>query len=283
MSPSTGTAVSAAQSAPASNGSRVVTSTSGRPGLSHHQVLASASRMAVLELLRSRARPLGVGEVAEQVGLHQNTVRSHLDLLVDAGYAIRRSEAPSGPGRPRVVYEATAAPEGERNYRLLAEVLAQHLFATSERPGEAAVNAGRSWAGLTGQIGHSGQSGQSGQSRDGDPRGPTAEPPISEEAAIAAVVRMLGDIGFAPEVSADGTAINLHRCPFRELAESNPDVVCGAHLGMIQGALAEVGHHGQRHPPAPLRHPRPVRHHPDPIGHHGGHPGRELKLTTSRS
>ena len=52
---------------------------------------------------------------------------------------------------------------------------------------------------------------------------------------------MLGDTGFAPELSADGTFINLHRCPFRELAVSHPDVVCGAHLGVIQGALAELG------------------------------------------
>jgi predicted ArsR family transcriptional regulator len=202
----------------------------GHAGVSHHQVLASTSRMAVLELLRSRAQPLGVEEVAQQVGLHQNTVRSHLDLLVKSGYAIRRSEAPRRPGRPRVVYEATAAPEGEHNYRLLAEVLAQHLLTTSERPGEAAVNAGRSWAGLTGRRQHG-----------DDGAEPAAAPPISEEAAVAAVVRMLGDIGFAPELSADGTAINLHRCPFRELAESHPDVVCGAHMGMIQGALAELG------------------------------------------
>jgi len=40
--------------------------------------------MAVLELLRSRRQPLGVGEVAQHVGLHQNTARSHLDLLVEA-------------------------------------------------------------------------------------------------------------------------------------------------------------------------------------------------------
>ena len=52
---------------------------------------------------------------------------------------------------------------------------------------------------------------------------------------------MLGDSGFAPEVSADGTSINLHRCPFRELAVSHQDVVCGAHLGIIQGALADLG------------------------------------------
>jgi predicted ArsR family transcriptional regulator len=191
-------------------------------------VLASTSRTAVLELLRSRGEPLGVVEIAGHVGLHQNTVRSHLDLLVEAGYAIRRSEAPSGPGRPRVVYEATAAPDGERDYRLLAEVLAQHIVATSERPGEAAIVAGRSWARLT-----------DFRERGGD--GTSGQAPISQDDAIDAVVRMLGDAGFAPEVSADGTSINLHRCPFRELAVINPDVVCGAHLGIIQGALAELG------------------------------------------
>jgi len=183
--------------------------------------------MAVLELLRSRAQPLGVGEVAQRVGLHQNTVRSHLDLLVDSGYAIRRTEPPRGLGRPRVVYEATPAPEGERNYHLLAEMLAQHLLATSESPSEDAATAGRTWAGLTDRR---------QRARDG-----TAVTSVSEEMAIGTVVRMLGDIGFAPELSADGTFINLHRCPFRELAESNPQVVCGAHLGMIQGALADLG------------------------------------------
>ena len=206
----------------------MATAASARAGLSHHQVLASTSRVAMLEMLRLRAQPLGVGELSAHFGLHQNTVRSHLDLLVDSGYAVRRTEAPKGPGRPRVVYEATSAPEGERNYRLLAEMLAQHLVASSEHPGEAAVNAGRSWAGLRGQP------------KDrivvDAPAGST-----SGDEAVTAVVRMLGDIGFAPEVNADGTAISLRRCPFRELAESYPDVVCGAHLGMVQGALAELG------------------------------------------
>ena len=224
------TASSPAPRPPAPRDSAVGRTKSGRSTLNHHQVLASISRTAVLELLRSRAQPLGVGEVAQHVGLHQNTVRSHLDLLVDAGYAVRRSEAPSGPGRPRVVYQATAAPDGDRNYKLLAEVLAQHLVATSERPGEAAVNAGRSWAGSAGLRLHGGES-----------AGTAAATPVNDEAAIAAVLRMLGDSGFAPELSADATAINLHRCPFRELAESHTDVVCGAHLGIIQGALAELG------------------------------------------
>jgi predicted ArsR family transcriptional regulator len=203
--------------------------TSGPAGLSQHQVLASVSRMAILELLRSSARPLGAGEIAQHIGLHQNTVRFHLDLLVDFGYAVRRREAPSGPGRPRVIYESTAAPEGEGSYRLLAQVLAQHLASNSERPVEDAVEAGRAWAG-------SARRRPSGEGSEA-----ATAPPVGEDVAISEVVRMLADIGFAPELGADGTSIYLHRCPFRALAESHSGVVCGAHLGLIQGALAELG------------------------------------------
>jgi predicted ArsR family transcriptional regulator len=205
-------------------------------------VLSSISRTAVLELLRSRSEPLGVVEVAEHVGLHQNTVRSHLDLLVDSGYAIRHTEAPSGPGRPRVVYAATAAPEGDRNYKLLAEVLAQHIVATSERPGEAAVNAGRAWAGLNAGSNAGSNAGPNAREQhDREGARTQATSPVSAEVAVDVVVRMLGDSGFAPELSADGTSVNLHRCPFRELAVTHQDVVCGAHLGIIQGALDELG------------------------------------------
>jgi predicted ArsR family transcriptional regulator len=198
--------------------------------VSHHQVLASISRAAVLELLRSRAEPLGVVEVAKHVGLHQNTVRSHLDLLVRSGYAVRRSEPPRGPGRPRVVYEATGAPEGDRSYRLLAELLTEHLASTSKSPAQEAVDAGRSWASSTTR-----------RLRDNDGAKKAREPEVSEEEAMTAVIRVLADNGFAPELSPDGTSIKLHRCPFRELAESHPDVVCGAHLGILQGALADLG------------------------------------------
>jgi predicted ArsR family transcriptional regulator len=94
-------------------------------------VLASASRTAVLQVLRDAGGPLGVVDVAELVGLHQNTVRGHLDVLVDAGYAVRRSQAPSGPGRPRTAYEATNAPEDGSNYKLIAEVLAEYVARTA--------------------------------------------------------------------------------------------------------------------------------------------------------
>lgn len=190
-------------------------------------MLASTSRAAVLDVLRQRGDALGVEDVATAVGLHVNTVRGHLDVLVDGGYAVRRSLAPTGPGRPRTVYEATAAPDDGSNYRLLAEVLTHYLARTSPRPGHDAVAAGRSWAAP-----------RAAADRDeaGAPAGAA-----SEQEALDEVVRLLADSGFMPEVSADRSQIDLHHCPFRELAVAHPDVVCGAHLGMLQGALAELG------------------------------------------
>jgi hypothetical protein len=142
-----------------------------------------------------------------------------------------------------VVYRATATNDDGRNYRLLAELLARYLVATNERPAEAAIAAGRHWAkdvplrlrdaedllGTTGSNGSNGSNGSDGDDAD----------------AMARVLHMLADAGFAPEMGEDGRSIYLHSCPFRELAQSQRDVVCGAHLGIIQGALAEVDAHVQ--------------------------------------
>ena len=47
----------------------------------------------------------------------------------------------------------------------------------------------------------------------------------------------LAALGFDPEAVVDehGATIAFTRCPFRELAESNPDLVCGLHRGLIEG------------------------------------------------
>ena len=33
----------------------------------------------------------------------------------------------------------------------------------------------------------------------------------------------------------------MHRCPFHDLAEANPRIVCAVHRGLIEGALTELG------------------------------------------
>lgn len=72
------------------------------------------SRADVLDILRAADQPLGVREVAQGTGLHQNTARFHLEGLVEAGLAVRETEDRDTPGRPRVGYRATAGPRFPR-------------------------------------------------------------------------------------------------------------------------------------------------------------------------
>lgn len=198
---------------------------SRRPAAASETARAGVSRSRILELLRSAPQGLGVQELAEHTGLHANTVRFHLDRLVADGVADRQVTERAEPGRPRLVFTAAPRPDAaadSRNYQFLSEILASHLVGTSDRPSAAAVDAGRTWG-----------------------RYLTERPPpyrrVSEEEAVSRLLTILGDIGFAPELDArDPRTILIPHCPFRELAESHREVVCAIHLGLMQGALAEL-------------------------------------------
>lgn len=62
---------------------------------------------------------------------------------------------------------------------------------------------------------------------------------ITDEQAVSEVTRLLDEEGFAAE--AKGTEIHMRRCPFHDLAETSPAIVCGVHLGLVSGALEELG------------------------------------------
>lgn len=185
-----------------------------------HRVLADPSRVAVLQTLRRSDHPMGVREIAEVVGLHANTVRSHLALLTDRGLVRAAPEERDRPGRPRTLY-TPADDDEQRDYRMLAEALVAHLCAVEDDRGEAALRAGRAQG-----------------ERLVDSAGP--RPPVDADTARAAVTDLLRQSGFRPRPSSDGTRIDLRHCPFRELAEAAPDVVCGVHLGMMRGALERM-------------------------------------------
>ena len=53
------------------------------------------------------------------------------------------------------------------------------------------------------------------------------------------MARLLDEEGFAAEPH--GNEIHMRRCPFHDLAETNPEIVCGVHLGLMAGALEELG------------------------------------------
>ena len=235
-----------------------------------HRVLSGVSRVAVLEALRTSAHPLDVQTIAVAVGLHPNTVRSHLDQLVDAGLAARATELRTTPGRPRLLFRAAAQPTGsdaEDSYRMLARVLASGIDGTdlrTGRPGSVAAEAGRRWGqhAADAQLAVGGQPGadervavEAQPATDAQDARPE-EPAGRDDDAVARIVALLDDVGFAPHVRASAatvagptaagtasdtaTVIELHACPFRDVALEHSEVVCGVHLGLIQGALDQM-------------------------------------------
>ncbi len=191
-----------------------------------HRALSDPSRAQILELVQEAEAPLDARELGTRVGLHVNTVRSHLHVLAQAGLISARREQRSRPGRPRVLYEATAEAldtPALSSYRLLAQILAGSLAGSEHDPSARAEEAGRAWgAHLV--------------------RKPPPLTSISKEETIDQVVRLHEEHGFRPELrrAPSGQEIVLKRCPFHEVATTYPTVICPLHLGLVRGALAEL-------------------------------------------
>lgn len=190
-----------------------------------HRALANPSRLHILDVLRTRRQPLDASDLASEVRLHANTVRSHVRLLEQAGLVRQRPDARGSRGRPHIVFELVPGLARADAYQLLAGILATSLASGDDEPARLAEEAGRAW-------GHE-------LMRRSDP-----PEPRPERDSIEQVVDLLEDCGFDParEQSGDGEhTIVMSSCPFGELADEYVDVVCPVHLGLMRGALDELG------------------------------------------
>jgi predicted ArsR family transcriptional regulator len=192
-----------------------------------YRALADPSRRHLLRLLDDAKSPMAVGALSEQVGLHPNTVRDHLELLGQAGLVECTAEKRTRPGRPKLLYNAaprqTRSP-GAEGYRFLAEVLASFIEATVDHPAAAAEEAGRVWGRYM-----------------VDAPAPFLQPDSLH--VVEQIVAALAELGFAPEERPEGgrILIRLHDCPFRDVARNRGDVVCSVHLGILRGMAEELG------------------------------------------
>ena len=190
-----------------------------------HRALSAASRVRMLSLVRQSTDGVTSAEVAEATGLHPSTVRAHFDQLVESGLLTRCRKADGSPGRPAWRYHAVArqerspADEADRPYRDLAAALIGHLGRVEDDPHAAGVRAGRDW-------------------------GRALAAPLGRIDPFDGLVQVLDRLGFTPRVAdrdAESAVVHLCSCPFLDLAEGSPDVVCGVHLGVVGGALGALG------------------------------------------
>lgn len=192
------------------------------------RVPMSPARARVLESLQQSAEPTTASDLARHLGQHANTVREHLDALVQCGLATRSPGDSRGRGRPAWRYSASGQarePDARvRDYAALALVLAEHLSRSSRHPEADARAAGRAWGRLL--------------TAGSDRRSPRS--------ARVRTVALLGQMGFDPLVRSRGDEVLLRRCPLLDVALQQSRVVCSAHLGMIAAAFEAHGGDGNR-------------------------------------
>lgn len=205
----------------------------------------------MLERLQLHAGPVTVAALADELGMHTNTARDHLEALVDRGLATRERAPATGRGRPAWRYAAAEDhPEPDprvRDYAGLASALASHIARTSSDPSADALAAGQEWGRSLAR-----------EARAGEAPGPR---PLTNAAARRQVVEILGTLGFDPLPDARATTVGLRRCPLLDTARRFPDVVCSVHLGIVRGALSELGGEPDRTALLPFAEPDACRLH----------------------
>jgi predicted ArsR family transcriptional regulator len=192
------------------------------PRLELLKALGDNTRYAIyLELARAPA-PLATAEIADSLGLHPNTVRPHLERMRDVGLLEVTTDAQGSVGRPQHRYSLAPDAPGlgfePPAFPVLARMLL-HLAATAGLASTEAVDAGR------------------------DEGAMAAARPDRAGTCAEALSAELATLGFDPAGVTDdaGTTIAFTRCPFRELAEANPDLVCSLHRGLVEGFVDARG------------------------------------------
>jgi len=189
------------------------------------KTLGDNTRYAIyLELARS-VRPLATAEIAETLGLHPNTVRPHLERMRDLGLLEVTSVATGSVGRPQHRYALAAdAPSlglEPPAFPTLARVLLQAAAAGGLSP-EDLIAAGR-------------EQGAADHRRVSAARHDGTDDDVVDDLELE-----LAALGFDPARADDDEAVTIAftHCPFRQLAEDHPDLVCSLHRGMVEGFVA---------------------------------------------
>ncbi|WP_029574332.1 helix-turn-helix transcriptional regulator [Actinomyces massiliensis] len=186
----------------------------------------TVARRRVLELIETAGRPMTAADVASALDLHHNTVREHLDALLDAGF-VEVSTKPTGRrGRPALRYTSTAPSPTEvlDSYLTLLDAISETL-GTGPQARELALAIGRRWAQMTPSM----QEGEDPQEDE------TASP--AERAAN--LLPNLSIMGFAPE--AHGETIILKACPLMTRARAPHPLVCIMHEGYLNEVYERGG------------------------------------------
>lgn len=188
-----------------------------RPG----DTLSQPTRARVFALLGELRRPTATEELAEELDLHPNGVRIHLERLLEAGLVERRRER-IARGRPRDTWTISpnAQPGGDppTGYAALARWLVRALVTSGARVRDLEAAGRRIGRDLVADHG------------DAD---------AGEQVLFDALV----SLGFQPErepIGKNRLTYRLRNCPYREAVHERQPLVCALHRGLTGGMLESI-------------------------------------------
>ena len=186
------------------------------------KALGDETRYELYRELGASPTPLSANDLSERLGLHPNTVRLHLERLREAGLVEVEARHRGTVGRPQHRYSLVPGAPG-LGFDPPAHVLLAGLLAgLAERAGAGAADAG--------EIGTA--------------WGVDAAKRAGAVGCLSALRSELTRLGFEPAQSdeePDEARIDFLHCPFRELAEAYPELVCNLHRGLCAGMVSQVG------------------------------------------
>ncbi len=180
------------------------------------------ARAEVLAVLSEQPDPVSIRSIAGYLGRHPNTLREHIDWLLDHGL-VRRHRVPGpGRGRPAWHYEAVGPVPASEDYAELVAALAWSLAESSDDPLGEAMRTGRTWGSeLCREHG--------------------ATPAPTEAEGRRHTVELIEELGYRPIADERADQVQLTRCPLLQAAHEHPDIVCSVHLGIVESILASYG------------------------------------------
>ncbi|WP_284977125.1 helix-turn-helix domain-containing protein [Arthrobacter sp. efr-133-TYG-104] len=177
-------------------------------------------RRRLFAYLRQAQDAVGRDEAARAMGIPRSTASFHLDRLVRAGLAVvefRKQADKGGPGsgRPAKFYRPAlnevVASVPERQYDVAGDLLA--AVVARSLPGRVPV---------------------------GEALLEVAEARGREFGRPGDVAGALADVGYEPAPQEDG-GYRLLNCPFHQLSQDHPDVVCAMNAAFLKGTATASG------------------------------------------
>lgn len=182
------------------------------------RTLISRPRILLLDQLQ-RGGPQTAPQLAAGLRLHHNTVREHLERLVDDGLVVRETEHRTVRGRPRILFAAAGGQDG--------------LSSAAQEQTERAIALGRAYR----LAYHDGADDEPQDEQGCQDAGPQAATTAAEQFDV--LEDYLDRCGFRPRIDRPALAVRLS-CPFGELRDSLDAVICDVDRRAMCSVLARV-------------------------------------------